>query len=149
MSTTRLVRSETNKMIAGVCGGLAEYLNIHPVIVRLAFLILGLASGMGVIIYLILAVITPSAANTGLTPPSIKENMEQLGTTLSQSVEQIQHNPGAPYVVAGALIILGVYFLLQSLGIWAQIQGVWGWVWPLVLIGSGVWLWLRRREPTA
>jgi phage shock protein PspC (stress-responsive transcriptional regulator) len=133
-------------MIAGVCGGMAEYLHLDPIVVRLAFLLLGLASGMGVVIYLILAVITPSAANIDQTP-SIKENVEQLGTTLSQSVEQIQKNPGAPYVMAGALIILGVCFLLQSLGLWGQVQIVWGWLWPLALIGLGAWLWLRRSQP--
>lgn len=39
MQQTRLMRSETDKMIAGVCGGLAEYLNIDPVLVRLAFVV--------------------------------------------------------------------------------------------------------------
>ena len=51
MQQARLMRSETDKMIAGVCGGLADYLNIDPVLVRLAFVVLFLASGIGLAIY--------------------------------------------------------------------------------------------------
>jgi len=61
MEPKRLMRSRTNRQIAGVCGGLAEYFNIDATIVRLIFLIAMLAGGPGLIIYIILAVIMPEA----------------------------------------------------------------------------------------
>ena len=54
----KLYRSSRNKMIAGVCGGLAEYLNIDPTIVRLIWALVGL-SGAGLVAYLICALIIP------------------------------------------------------------------------------------------
>ncbi len=59
MSEKRLVRSRGNKMLAGVCGGLAEYLNVDPVIVRLAAVLLTLWNGVGLLIYLVLALLMP------------------------------------------------------------------------------------------
>ena len=46
-------------MIAGVCGGLAEYFNIDPTIVRLGAVVLSLAAGGGVLAYIIAAIIIP------------------------------------------------------------------------------------------
>lgn len=57
----RLYRSESDRMIAGVCGGLAEYFNIDPVIVRLIFFLLLLPGGLpGFIPYIALWVIVPT-----------------------------------------------------------------------------------------
>lgn len=50
----RLSRSSSERMVAGVCGGLAEYFNIDPVIVRLIFVLVTLTSGLGLLIYLLL-----------------------------------------------------------------------------------------------
>ena len=55
----RLYRSKTERMIGGVCGGLAQYLNLDPTLVRLFFLLLLLLPGPGVVIYLIMWAITP------------------------------------------------------------------------------------------
>ena len=63
MSEKRLVRSRGNKMLAGVCGGLAEYLGVDPVIVRLAAVLLTLWNGVGLLIYLVLALIMPQEAD--------------------------------------------------------------------------------------
>ena len=54
----KLYRSRTNKTIAGVCGGLAEYLNIDPTIIRVIWALVAL-SGAGVLAYLICALIIP------------------------------------------------------------------------------------------
>jgi len=54
----KLFRSSTNRFICGVCGGLGEYFNIDPNIVRLIWVLLGL-SGVGIILYLVAAVILP------------------------------------------------------------------------------------------
>ena len=54
----KLYRSTTNKTIAGVCAGLAEYLNIDPTIVRVIWALVGL-SGAGLVAYLVCALIIP------------------------------------------------------------------------------------------
>jgi phage shock protein C len=55
----KLKRSNKDKMLGGVCGGLGEHLNIDPTIVRLVFIILALAGGPGILIYIILWLIMP------------------------------------------------------------------------------------------
>lgn len=65
----RLRRSATESMVAGVCGGLAEYFNIDPVIVRLIFVVVTLTSGLGLPAYLILWVVMPGAPSTGAQQP--------------------------------------------------------------------------------
>lgn len=60
METKKLYRSRTDKMIAGVCGGLGRYLGIDPTLVRLLFVLLVLLGvGSGLLIYLILMVVVP------------------------------------------------------------------------------------------
>ena len=55
-----LTRSKSNRMIAGVCAGIAEYLNIDPTVVRLLFMLGFFAAHMGLVIaYIIIAIITP------------------------------------------------------------------------------------------
>ncbi len=56
----RLRRSDTNRSICGVCGGVGEYLGIDPTVVRLIWVIASFASiGMGALIYLIAALVMP------------------------------------------------------------------------------------------
>jgi phage shock protein C len=55
----RLHRSSSDKKIAGVCGGIAEYLGWDPTVVRLLWILLTLAGGSGILIYLILWVVMP------------------------------------------------------------------------------------------
>jgi len=59
MSDNKLVRSQDDRMVAGVAAGVAEYVNLDPVIVRLIFVLLALAGGHGILIYIILMVIMP------------------------------------------------------------------------------------------
>ena len=58
----RLVRSSSQKMIAGVCGGIAEYLGWDVTVVRLLWIVLTLAGGSGILIYLILWLVMPQNA---------------------------------------------------------------------------------------
>ena len=55
----KLQRSQTDKYVAGVCGGLAEYFDIDPVWVRLAFVVAALMALGGVVIYIVLWFIMP------------------------------------------------------------------------------------------
>ena len=57
----KLCKSKTNQKICGVCGGIAEYLNADPTLIRLAFLLVCLAGGSGILAYFIAALIMPEA----------------------------------------------------------------------------------------
>ena len=59
METKKLLRSKNNRMLAGVCGGAAEYFNLDPTIVRLIYVALSLAGFAGIILYLIMWLIIP------------------------------------------------------------------------------------------
>ncbi|MDF2844394.1 MAG: DNA-binding transcriptional activator PspC [Herbinix sp.] len=60
MEPKKLYRSTSDKMISGVCGGLANYLNIDATVIRLLWVVLGLTAGFGIIAYIIAAIIIPS-----------------------------------------------------------------------------------------
>ena len=55
----RLYRIESGKMLAGVCGGIAEYFDIDPTLIRLGFVILTCFGGSGILAYLAAAIIIP------------------------------------------------------------------------------------------
>jgi len=55
----RLQRSRTEKMIGGVCGGLADYFSVDPTVVRVLWVLLTLLGGAGILLYVILWVIMP------------------------------------------------------------------------------------------
>ncbi len=141
MSQTRLVRSNSDAIIAGVCGGLAAYLNIDPVLVRLAFVILLFASGIGIPLYIILWVIMPRSDTAGQPGPEvIQKNLSEMGSKVSASIGNI----GNPNLVGIVLILLGVYFLFSSLG-WLQ------WLrsslfWPMLIIALGAYLLIQRSR---
>ena len=59
MSTSKLYRSKTDRRIAGVCGGLAEYFNQDPLLVRIGFFVFALCATAGVWTYLLLWLLVP------------------------------------------------------------------------------------------
>ena len=99
----RLTRSRTEVIIAGVCGGLAEYFAIDPVIVRLIFVLVTLTSGIGLLIYPILWMVMPragaTAAGAQLFPhdadewrrraQAFGEEASQVGQQFSREVREV------------------------------------------------------------
>ena len=59
METKRFYKIEDGKMIDGVCGGVAEYFNIDPSLVRIGWAIFALAAGCGILVYIIAAIVLP------------------------------------------------------------------------------------------
>ena len=60
MEGKKLYKSNTDKKIAGVCGGIAEYFNIDPTLVRLGWVVFCALGGSGLLAYIIMAIIMPS-----------------------------------------------------------------------------------------
>ncbi|MDZ7331536.1 MAG: PspC domain-containing protein [candidate division KSB1 bacterium] len=86
ISATKLFRSRDEKIIAGVCGGLAKYLNIDPALMRILWIVVSLSTGilLGIIVYIAWMIIVPEAPITSPSATSInvpisvpKENSEQ------------------------------------------------------------------------
>lgn len=122
MPSMQLRRSETEKMLAGVCGGLAEYLGIDPVFVRLAVVILAFASGVGLFLYPVLWLVLPTKANAHLPfGDMVADNLSQVGQTIEDSLNRLRHRPNNASVAAAVLIILGLCFLANNLGAFAWI----------------------------
>lgn len=59
ISRRRLYRSEDERMLFGVCGGLGTYFDLDPTLVRLVFVLMTLATGIGLVVYIVMAIITP------------------------------------------------------------------------------------------
>ncbi|MBI4302376.1 MAG: PspC domain-containing protein [Chloroflexi bacterium] len=150
----RLYRSETERMVAGICGGLAEYFDIDPVLVRLAFVLLAFASGIGIIAYLVLWLIMPPHSKVGISPAEIiKENMTDVRERTQELAAEFRSalagkpsegDARRPRRVWGlAFILLGVILLLSNLGLFGWFSL--GRLWPLILIFLGL-IFLWRRE---
>ncbi len=137
MSSQRLYRSSSDKMIAGVCGGLGKYFSVDATIVRLVFLLLLIFGGAGFLLYLILWIIVPEEQQAGAAPQEvIQANTQDLAQSAARH---------GPLIFAVLLIFLGVWFLLQNL-----LHIDLGQLWPVVLIVIGLALLipaLRKPQP--
>jgi phage shock protein C len=83
----RLFRSRDERMISGVCGGIAEYFRVDPTLVRLLFVLFALAGGPGLIAYIVLAIIVPErpadyeAASPSAPAPQASVEVETVEET--------------------------------------------------------------------
>lgn len=120
-----LRRSRSNRMIGGVAAGIGVHLGIDGRVVRLAFVVLGLAAGFGVVAYLLLWLLAPSEA-AGSLPAT--RNLPRAS----------RHQ-----LLGTALILAGVLTLLWITGLWFG----WELSWPVSLaaIGFAV-LWARSAS---
>lgn len=121
-TTQRLYRSATDKVVAGVCGGLAAYFRIDPTLVRLAFVVFALAGGASVLLYIVLWIFMPIGEGTGATG---------------------LRGPSAE-MTAMLLIGVGAIWLLANFGVFRFIN--WNVAWPIILIVLGAALLLRRES---
>ncbi|MGB3713418.1 MAG: PspC domain-containing protein [Candidatus Promineifilaceae bacterium] len=145
MRQARLMRSETDRFFVGVCGGIAAYLGVDSVFVRLAFILLALASGIGVLLYLVLLLIMPSEATIDASPSKIvQDNIDQFGNDVGSGVKRVRRHPQGPAIAAGLLILMGIYLLMDSFGLLSWLNGTV--IVALAFIGLGIYLISRRKQ---
>jgi phage shock protein C len=123
--TSRLVRTQNDRMIGGVCGGLGRYLNLDSTLVRLAFVLFTLAGGAGVLIYLILLIVMPldTAPGNAVNYTAADDGERQRRTSM---------------LVGGGFVLVGLWYLLGHVPALAWLSL--GNLWPLLLIAVGVWI---------
>jgi phage shock protein C len=134
MSAEKLTRSESDKMLAGVCGGIATYIGVDPVIVRLLFLLLAFASGIGLFLYMVLWFVMP------------EENLEDSIYLNGEPAPQTNPEDQSTQMrtIGILLLLFGGFFLLQQIGIFHWISA--GIFWPVVLISVGIYLLVLRNR---
>ena len=151
-----LYRSHNDSMIGGVCGGLGEYLGIDATFVRLFFVLLALAgNGIGVLIYLLLWIILPldlpARRKKDRLSDTVRYGTEEIADQARAGGEDIknivvQPHPNASLIIGGALIFLGIFYLLDNLQLeWLRWLN-YDLVWPLLLILAGFAILLRRSK---
>ena len=101
-------------MVGGVCGGLAEYSGIDPLLWRVGFVALAFAGGTGVIIYLLLWLLMPSG-DRGSSPAAAP--FEKVRRRERRALEP--RSPVPRVTIAGLLIVTGVLVMISRLGGWA------------------------------
>lgn len=138
-----LHRSSTNKVIAGVAGGLGEYFDIDPTFIRIVFLLLTFFGGSGILIYIVLWIIMPLDTSSSKNPNEhIKENVNEFKEAAHKFAQDIRatrknHNREDSRKWFGIIIlVIGALFLLDSFGIYSS--WYFSRLWPLILIVFGL-----------
>ena len=121
----RLLRSRTDRVFGGVCGGLGRYLNVDPVLLRIAAVALALSGGAGVIAYIVAWIAIPE--DTGEEPPGPPAPA---------------HRHGIAVAVGAGLIALGALLMLRDVLPWFG----WAVFWPIVVVGVGVLVLISARR---
>ncbi len=141
MSEGNLTRSDTDRMIAGVCGGIAAYLGIDSVLVRLLFVLLALASGIGVFIYIILWIIMPSDdLEDHIKVGGAPDNLGAKGQSGAGDGRKLDQSS----TIGILLIVFGAFFLLKQIGLFAWFGSVP--FWALVIVCVGIYFLVRRNR---
>ena len=121
----RLERSRDDRMLAGVCGGLARYFDLSPALYRVGFVVLALLGGAGILIYLAAALVIP-----------------EEGKADSIAAEALRDRREKPWQVIGlGLVAVAVACLLSRATLWPRGDAAW----ILVLLAGAVILWTQRR----
>jgi len=87
----KLYRSEKDKMIGGVCGGLAQYFSIDVTIIRVLFALIVIYGGSGLILYIILWIVVPTESQIKVASQEvIKENTKEIKKKVSSAVKEVK-----------------------------------------------------------
>ncbi|MEW6723546.1 MAG: PspC domain-containing protein [Bacillota bacterium] len=119
--TRRLYRSTRERMFFGVAGGMADYFDIDPVLVRLGWVLIGLVGGLGILAYFLCAIFIPE--NPGSAGEADEPQEQETG--------KCSNNPAFLGLV---LVGLGLIMLLKNLWPWFDL----GRFWPIILVVLGV-----------
>ena len=152
MEGRQLRRSRHDRVIAGVCGGIGEYFDIDPVLVRLVWVLFALMGGSGILAYVIATLIIPEErpgeevplvevppGNEAAPPHDATDTRHSpgpAGETVRPHTREYHHHDREATWLGLSLVGLGAVFLLREF----MPHVPW---WPLIVIAVGLWLVVR------
>ena len=132
----KLYKSSNDKVLAGVCGGIAEYFAVDTVIVRLAWVVFTLMGGAGLIAYIIAAIIIPEY------PGGSSARGDSERTEFPDKGTERKSTSGNTSIALGAiLLLLGAFVLVRDFIPWIPRDIILA----AVLIGLGVFFIVRKK----
>jgi phage shock protein C len=157
----KLTRDTKHAAVAGVAAGFARYLDVDPVLARLAFVLLAFVNGLGLLVYLAGWVLMPSeqavaagasgaAAQDGsaeATAPGF-ESLRDASSQLAAEVRKATTEPASAQLAIGSvLVVVGTLLLADNLGLlrwpyWMRFETLW----PLALVALGLGLVAKSRR---
>lgn len=147
----RLTRNTSKAILGGVASGFGGYLDVDPVLIRLVFIILCLAGGSGVIVYIVAWLVMPrddqEAAADGMSPPAdqFAAEVKEAGERVVDNIRRSTGDAGRGRVIGGLiLMVLGLLFLMNQFYAldWLRFR----YLWPLGLVGVGVMLFIQGMK---
>jgi phage shock protein C len=168
-STRHQLRRGRDRWLGGVCSGLAEYFNVDPLFIRIAFVAAAFLQGFGILLYFVLWVLMPPPDAPATPMTDLGAHFRAMGDDMRHLARSFSSGASAPapvgapapditpppppsgphpsgrrggIVMGVVLIVLGAWFLLQNLG-WLD---WWRWdlFWPAIFILLGLALLVRR-----
>lgn len=143
----KLYRSKSNKVIAGVCGGIAEYFIVDPTIVRIIFVVLGLITApVFIVAYIIALIIIPEGSNESFN--SFRQDTDsQSDSPFSEPSgawkEPVRFDSGKRGLIVGtALVLLGIMFFVRQFINWFDFK----YFMPILLVIIGFIIIFKGRR---
>lgn len=144
-----LYRSQKDRIISGVCGGLAEYFEIDSTVVRIVFILLSIFSGAGILVYILLIFIMPDSdeKNGSLDKDRVKEVAQEIKTRAQEVGAEIKESinsdkrVSARNMFACIIIFLGLAILVQDFFHF----NLWELLVPLILVFLGFYIIAKNR----
>lgn len=91
MQGKRVYRSRTDRIVAGVAGGLAAYFNIDPLLVRIGLVLFTLINGAGILLYITLWALLPNEDSIAVdTRSQVHENVNEMRQEIEELVERVR-----------------------------------------------------------
>lgn len=145
----RLYRSRTDRMIGGVCGGLGKYFDVDPTLIRLAFVLMFVFGGSGLLLYFILWIVLPEEGRTYTSPEeTARANAQEIANRAKQMGEEVRSafgNSASSTSTADQIPVAGT--LPESAGEPTAMSSRGPWIVGLILVGLGVIFLLHNIVP--
>lgn len=130
---SKLYRSESNRVLAGVCGGLGEYFDFDPAILRVIFVLITVFGGSGLLLYLILWIMIPTKSKLGKKSEDyIKENVEEIKVKSQKFADK----ENGKVFLGIILVVIGLSALSENFGFYS-FNFIWKF-WPILIILLGI-----------
>ncbi|MCQ2318586.1 MAG: PspC domain-containing protein [Bacteroidales bacterium] len=128
MENKKFERSSTNRVIGGVCAGLADYLNLDIALMRVLFVVAAFCGSFGFWLYIILWIVIPSQKLLNF------DNMQQEESTIDITPDEKRGSSKGAITISIILIVIGLIALMDN---FLYIDWIWK-LWPVILIALGV-----------